>query len=127
MNFPPIFTACMASEAVTDLLGLQPLRVFPHGEAPENVARPYVTWQIVSGNPENYLADRPDVDGWRLQVDIWGDTVASVQQVASAMADAIEGQSYITSWRGTSKDPSTGRRRLSFDADWHTYRSPRSS
>jgi hypothetical protein len=120
--FPPIFQVASANPDVTTLLGASPTRLYPFGEAPQNVALPYAVWQLVSGSPENYLAGRPDMDGFTLQVDVYAATGASARAVGAALRDSIELRAHITRWGGESKDDETGRYRLSFDVDWLTPR-----
>lgn len=119
---PPIFKVCAASPAVTALLGTNPVRLFPFGEAPQGVAYPYAVWQVVGGAPENYLADTPDVDGFNLQVDVYAKTSAVATDVATALRDAIEPEAYITRWGGQGKDSTTKTYHISFDVDWLTPR-----
>lgn len=116
---PPIVQACLQSPPVTALLGTgAAIRLYSFGEADQGVAKPYAVWQVIVGNPENYLAGRPDVDGFTLQVDIYGATGTSVRNVRDAIRDAIELQSNITRWGGESRDPTTKNYRTSFDVDW---------
>jgi hypothetical protein len=120
--FPPIFQVAAADPGVTALLGTAPVRLFPFGEAPEGTPLPYAVWQLVSGSPENYLAGRPDMDGFTLQIDVYAATGASARAVGAALRDSIELRAHITRWGGESKDEETGRYRLSFDVDWKTPR-----
>ncbi|QQE90486.1 DUF3168 domain-containing protein [Azotobacter chroococcum] len=120
--FPPIFTVAAAAPAVTALLGSNPTRLYPFGEAPQGVVYPYVVWQTITGSPEKYLAGRPDMDGYTLQVDVYADTGSSARAVAAALRDAIELQAYVTRWGGESVDPETKRYRISFDVDWYVAR-----
>lgn len=120
--YPPIFKIAAASAAVQATLGVQPTRLYPFGEAPEGVAYPYAVWQGIGGAPQNYLGDRPDIDQFALQVDVYGDSADSVRHVGAALRDAIELHAHITRWGGERKDAATGRYRLSFDVDWHAYR-----
>ena len=116
---PPIELVCAADPGVMALLGCGvDLRMYPFGEAPEAVAKPYVVWQLVNGSPENYLAGRPDADGFTLQVDVYGTTSKSVRQVRDAIRDAIELRAYVTRWGGESRDSATKNFRTSFDVDW---------
>ncbi|MGV5489364.1 DUF3168 domain-containing protein [Pseudomonas sp. XP2] len=116
---PPIELVCAADPGVTALLGSGvDLRMYPFGEAPESVAKPYAVWQLVNGSPENYLAGRPDADGFTLQVDAYGTTSKSVRQVRDAIRDAIELRAYVTRWGGETRDPATKNYRASFDVDW---------
>lgn len=124
--YPPIFAAVNVP-AVQALLksGSNPLRFYLFGMAPQGVQYPYAVWRLVSGAPENYLADRPDIDGSSVQVDVYaspsqGASVA--RQVAQALAYAIEGHAYVTSWLGESIDPDTKNYTSSFQADWLTPR-----
>lgn len=114
----PIFPVCAASLAVRDLLGGDTLRLYPFGMQDDNVIYPYAVWQNISGAPENYLAQRPDADGFTLQVDAYADTADEVIAVAKALRDAIEPHAYITRWGGQEIDAETRRYRYSFDVDW---------
>ena len=120
---PPIFQLCSQAAAVTALLGNgAALRLYSFGEAPQDVAKPYAVWQLVNGDPENYLAGRPDADNLTVQVDVYGTTGTSVRQVRDAIRDAIELSAYITRWGGEARDPSTKNYRISFDVDWIVLR-----
>lgn len=123
--YAPIFTTLKAAPAVVALLqspGGQ-LRVYPADEAPQEVAKPYLVYQQVSGSPENYLGQVPDVDSFGNQIDIYGKTLEDVLVVGKAVRDAIERVAYISAWLGTSKEPDTRLYRLSFEVDWYTDRS----
>ena len=120
--YPPIFEVCKANAGVVALLGSNPLRLYPFGEAPQGVLTPYAVWQQVGGSPENYLAGRPDIDGFSQQVDVYGKTAAEVRAVAMAIRDAIELRAHIVAWRGESRDPETKNYRSSFDGDWFVHR-----
>jgi hypothetical protein len=120
---PPIFAVCAASAAVTALLGTAPTRLYPFGEAPQGVALPYAVWQgLPGGGPLNHLGDRPDMDQWLLQVDVYARTVADATAVVEALRDAIEPHAYITRWGTQETDRDTGHRRLGFDVSWHRPR-----
>ncbi|VVN83833.1 DUF3168 domain-containing protein [Pseudomonas fluorescens] len=118
MPAAPIFTVCAADAGVRALLGVTPHRLYPFGEAPEGVVKPYAVWQLVTGSPENYLAGRPDLDGFTLQVDVYALNAASARAVTSAIAHAIELKANVVRWGGESKDTATKLYRSSFDIDW---------
>lgn len=120
--FPPIFQVCAANAAVKAALGSGPVRLFPFGEAPQNVAKPYAVWRQFGGLPENYLGQRPDLDTFRLQVDVFGTTGAAATAAAKAIRDAIELRAHITRWGSAERDPSTANYRVSFDVEWLTRR-----
>ncbi|GAA3721134.1 DUF3168 domain-containing protein [Oceanisphaera sediminis] len=115
---PPIFNVCAADPAVTALLGTGPVRLFPFGEAPQGTVYPYATWQVITGSPENYLAGRPDADGYTLQVDVYAGTGSDARAVTRSLRDAIEPHAYITRWGGEERDTETKAYCRSFDIDW---------
>lgn len=120
--YPPIFETAVKSTALKSALGTNPTRLFLFGMAPEGVADPYAVWQVVGGSPENYLAGRPDMDGFTIQLDVYGTTAAQVRDAVKALRDALEIHAYVTSWRGESRDPETKRYRASFDMSWYVSR-----
>ncbi|UPT53227.1 gene transfer agent protein [Synechococcus phage Yong-L1-251] len=115
---PPLFDVCAANAGVTALLGLDPVRLYPHGTAPEKVAKPYATFQVLNGLPENYIDEPPDVDDWTFQINIYADSVASVNEVRKALRRALEPHCYIERLGGTGTEPSTQLRTTSFDVSW---------
>ena len=118
MPAAPIFAVCAADVGVRALLGVTPHRLYPFGEAPEGVTKPYAVWQLVTGSPENYLSGRPDLDGFTLQVDVYASTATSARAVTDAIAHAIELKANVVSWGGESKDTATNLYRSSYDVDW---------
>ncbi|MCQ2994016.1 DUF3168 domain-containing protein [Pseudomonas syringae] len=118
MAAAPIFAVCAADVGVTSLLGKSPTRLYPFGEAPEGVAKPYAVWQLLTGSPENYLSGRPDIDGYSLQVDVYANTASDARAVTGAISYAIELAANVTRWGGETKDPATKLYRSSFDIDW---------
>lgn len=119
---PPIFPICAVSQAVTDLLGSDPVRLYPFGMQNNSVVYPYAVWQNVDGDPENYLNQSPDIDLFSLQVDIYGSTDEEVIAVAVAIRNAIQTKANVTRWGGQTRDPNTNRYRYSFDVDWFVKR-----
>jgi len=117
MSFPPIFDLCSQDADLRSLLG-QRLRLFPFGEAPQGVTYPYAVWQTVYGSPENYLADRADMDAIGTQIDVYSDTAVQARDVSEAIRGAIEGAAYVTAFNGESVDPVTRKYRDSFTVDW---------
>jgi len=120
--YPPIFAVCAADAGVTALLGASPTRLYPFGEAPQGVVYPYAVWQLVGGSPENYINQRPDIDSFTVQVDVYADTGTTARSIATALRDAIEPHAHIVRWGGESRDQDTNRYRSSFDVDWFVSR-----
>lgn len=122
MNTPPIFMLSAADPGVTALLGIDPVRLFMFGMAPQSVKKPYAVWQVIGGSPENYLAGRPDTEQHTLQVDVYADTAAQARAALAAIERAIELDCYVTRYGGESRDTETKNYRSSMDVSWHTYR-----
>jgi hypothetical protein len=119
---PPIFDICADDPALALLLGSAPFRLFPAGDAPQAVARPYVTWQTISGQPANYLAQTPDLNSYTLQVDAYDETAAGVRQVVAALFAVIEQHAHVVALRGETREMSTRLYRSSFDVEWFVER-----
>lgn len=114
----PFFQVCKADPTVQALLGGALPRIYPFGEAPQAVAKPYVVYQWVNGSPFNMLNCRPDADSADLQVDVYGLTQASSTDVAKAIRYAVELQCNLTSYRGTERETDTKLWRTGFDLTW---------
>lgn len=108
---PPLFPLL---SGVTSL-GTSPKRFYPHGQATQATAKPYATWHIVAGTPENYLGQLPDVDGVLVQVDVWADTQSSASAVADDIRNAFEPVMHMTSFGNTERDAATQLYRYRMD------------
>ena len=118
---PPIFAIIKADGDVTALLGTDPVRFFPFGQAPDDAEMPYAVWQTISGAPENHLSGVPNIDSWMVQVDVYAEKGSTARTVAEALRDALEPAAYITAWRGETKEDDNIFR-YSFDVDFLTAR-----
>ncbi|WP_414430850.1 DUF3168 domain-containing protein [Alcanivorax sp. IL3] len=115
--YPPVFPILNGNAAVVALLG-SPVRVYPFGQAPQDVTGPYAAWQLITGSPENYLKDRPDADNFDIQMDIYAADEDDSLAVGKAIRNALEPFAYITRWGGQGMDPDTKRWRVSFDVSF---------
>ena len=75
---PPIFQTLKASQAVKDIVGTNPPRVYRHGSAAQDASRPYVAWLVVTDDPHNNLSDLPPGDRVSIQVDCYHQTDAGI-------------------------------------------------
>lgn len=112
--------------SVQALVGTNPVRIY-RGTAPLNTARPYLTWRTVFASPQNYLSERPAIDGDRTQLDCWADTEDAVDELARVVRHALEPHGYELGVNIDEKDPETGLRRISFDWSFWITREPGSS
>lgn len=105
-------------ELSAPLMALVGTRVGPFGEVDQDTPMPYVVWQTISGTPELYLDNRPDIDQSRVQIDVWAATGTEAEQVAEAVRDALEDLGYMVSWGSTERDPETRNFRFSMDFEF---------
>lgn len=115
---PPVYRILSGDVAVTALVAD---RISGQGYGGETPVAPYITWNVVSGMPQNYLADRPGVDDFRAQVDIWAQDAATAKQVAEAARDALEPHAYCVGVVADEYDPETQLYRYGFD--WRFWES----
>lgn len=112
---PPIYTLLTAAAPVAAIVND---RIYPHGAAPQEVERPYVTWFLVASIPENSLSDLPDIDRQPVQIDIWADSGTAAVQLASAVRNAIEPHAHVTNIALNGREPETGLYRFSIQIDY---------
>lgn len=93
------------------------MRAYRHGMAPEGVARPYVTWSVPGGAPENTF-DGADADVFRVQVDCWSDSDEEVELLASAVRAALEPAAHLVAYVADERDFQTQRYRMGFAFDF---------
>lgn len=126
MNVPalvPIFSLATASSDVVALLGKgSTVRLYLFGEAPAQVAKPYVVWQLVGGSPENLLAGVPNLDNYQVQLDVYADSAAVARQVQRALMAAYEPQAYVVSYNFEMREPDTRLYRVCFTVEFMTPR-----
>lgn len=122
---PLIFPLLKNDPAVTALIGADPVRAYRHGEAPQGVVAPYVTWSVPGGGPENGF-DGPLADFSRVQVDCWADGDGNggtvVEIVANAVRTALERGGVCVAFVADGRDPVTKRFRMSYQFDFITPR-----
>lgn len=114
---PPLYATLSAAGAVTDIVG-DPPRVYRHGNAPQDTTRPYVTWFLLAGVPENVLSETPPIDRCTLQVDCWHPTDGGVEQLAEAVRDAVEPIAHCTGVPINAREAETRLYRIALQFDW---------
>lgn len=116
---PPLYARMMESEAVTDIIGT---RCYPHGEAVQDTAKPYVVWQLIAGLPDNNLSDAPSVDSLLIQVDCYHQSSTGVDTLAEAVRSVLETLGHVTGYLVNERDQETKLYRIAMQFDWWYYR-----
>lgn len=108
---------------LTGLIGTQPnMRLYPVDTASQNAARPYVTFQQISGPPEHAMGADPGMVRARYQFDCWADTSTD----ALTLSDQV--RAAFSRFRGTLLGVEildilvADRRDMGRDADSRYYR-----
>lgn len=121
---PEIYPILRASAAVSSIVAT---RIFRHGNAPQSSDRPYVTWFLAGGGPENTLSETPQADRCSVQVDCWHTTDAGVQDLAEAVRDALEAEAHVTGFLLNERDFESRMYRIALQCDFVLDRTPASS
>lgn len=115
MMLPPIYPTLSASPSVSAIVGT---RIYPHADAPQDVAAPYVTWFLAGGSPEITLSEPPPVDRMTVQIDCWHNTSAGVIALAESVRVAIEPHAHVTGYPINARDAETQLYRFGLQLDW---------
>ncbi|GAB3388115.1 tail completion protein gp17 [Lysobacter fragariae] len=113
--YPSNLFALLDVATLRTLLGT-PVRIYPFGESPADVAVPYVAHQLVSAVPDNNVDDSPEIDDERIQFNVWGDSVSSVSAVAKALRLVLEQAGIVNNYQSVGRDPETNR--YGYLIDW---------
>lgn len=80
---------------------------------------PFVSWQIIHGDAEQYLNDISDMDDVVVQIDIYAQKRTDTRLIAQLLRKALFNHCYIESYTGTEKDFETNLWRVRLDTRWH--------
>lgn len=114
----PLESLCEADPLLKQLLSDSTGLKVAEFDADNIPSAPYVCWQIINANPEQYLSDRSDMDDVYVQIDIYASKKATARQIGKLMRNAIEEDCYLERYTGTEKDPPTNLYRISLDTRW---------
>lgn len=93
-------------------------RVGRHGQLSPTEKRPYVVWQVVSGQAYDNLSAAPGGDFTTLQIDCYHPTDAGVEQLAEAVRDALDAVLIVNRVAINNIDPDTKLYRIGLEADF---------
>lgn len=92
-------------------------RIGRHGSMEQDAARPYITWFLVNGNPENQLSGAPCADVDTVQIDCYSMDDTQVETLAYAVRDALDGAGHLNRIVRNLRDPDTKLYVMSLEAD----------
>lgn len=111
---PNIYSILRANSSVLNTVST---RIYRHGSAPQDVVKPYITWFVVSGVPENQISGAPCVDVDTIQIDIWHETDTGVENLAYAVRDALDTAKYANQLILDTREADTKLYRIGFQVD----------
>ena len=120
--FPPVFQVLRANATVVAMVGD---RIGRHGVIQQTETRPYITWQIVLGQPYDNLSSTPCGDFTTVQIDCYCGGVtadADIERLAEAVRAALDAAGVYNRVTVNNRDPDTKLYRVGIDADFITNR-----
>lgn len=114
---PKVFPV-LTTPAVLAIVGVSPVRIFRHGAAPQDTAKPYVTWFEVTGQPYDQISGPPCGDFDSVQIDCWSMDDTQVETLARAVRDAVDAAGFSNRLVINHRDPDTKLYRIGLQADF---------
>jgi hypothetical protein len=114
-----------ADNNVKALFGSEPVRIYPNNPVMDkNPRKPYAVYGLFNVTPYNYLHGRCDMDMRSVQVDIYADTSAIVENCLETIRTTLEaaGQGYLMNYSTPARDSETGLFRVTLEIDFHEER-----
>lgn len=103
-----------------------PARIYDFGDAPQDVVKPYITFQNISDTPHNQLSGAPCADFDSIQIDIYAGPEesgrASIRALARLVRDALDSAGIASRLIIQKREPDTKLFRISIEADFITNR-----
>ena len=93
-------------------------RIYRHGSAPQDVQKPYITWFVVSGQPEDILNAAPPHDRDVIQIDCWSETDTGVETLAYAVRAALDSKLISNRIVIDNRETDTKLYRMALEADF---------
>jgi len=117
--FPAVYRTLRANSTVATTVGE---RIGRHGEIEQDASRPYITWQIVSGNPYTTLSETPRGDFTSVQIDIYHPTDEGVAALAVAVRAALDAAGVVNRVVLNLRERDTRLYRVGMEADFINQR-----
>lgn len=92
-------------------------RIYRHGSAPQDVVKPYITWVLSSGNPENNVSGAPCSDKDTVQIDCWSESDTQVETLAYAVRQALDNNLIVNRIVMNMRESDTKLYRIALEAD----------
>lgn len=84
---PNVYATLRANSTIVSTVAT---RIYRHGSAPQDVAKPYITWSMVAGTPYDNVSTAPCADRDLCQIDCWSETDNQIETLAYAVRAALD-------------------------------------
>lgn len=118
MSYPTVYGMLNVAGVNAQVSG----RIYGFGQAPQSPTYPYITWEIVSEIPSNYLGEAPIVDNHRVEINIWARDQQTALDTKDAVQSALDSNGNQLLGLGPNVDPETQSYRIQFDYSLWTNR-----
>jgi len=112
--FPKVFRA-IRTPAVAAIVDD---RISSHGGAARTDKRPYITWQIVTGDPYSNLSSAPGGDFTSVQIDCYHEDETGAEELALAVRAALDALLIVNRVVIDTIDSDTQLYRVGLEADF---------
>lgn len=112
---PNVYQTIRQDSTVVSIVGQ---RIYRHGSAPQNVQKPYITWFLVTGTPENVLNAAPCSDRNTVQIDCWSESDEQIEQLAYSVRDALDSNLIANRMVINNRESDTKLYRIAIEADF---------
>lgn len=112
---PNVYQTLRSNSTVLSTVGT---RIYRHGSAPQNVQKPYITWFLATGQPENVLNAAPCSDRDTVQIDCWSETDEGIETLGYAVRDALDSAMITNRFVINSRETDTKLYRMAIEADF---------
>lgn len=84
----PLIYPLLRSNAT--VLSMAANRIYRHGSAPQDVAKPYIAWFLVNNRPEDQISGTPCADFDTVQIDCYSTNDTQVETMAYAVRETLD-------------------------------------
>ena len=116
MSFLPIYRTLAADTALTAIL--DPTKQTHEDVAPKDTPVPYIVWQTISGQANNYLDAPANFDDTQFQLMVYDTNVKRAYEVRELARKALENKCWINNPALSNYEPDTKLYARGFDANW---------
>ena len=114
----PLYDLCAADSELPNLLSDGVGLKVGEFDANNTHGAPYVCWQIINANTEQYLSGGSDMDSLYVQIDIYAKDKGTTRKIAKLVRKVIEENCSIEDFTGCELEPEVNLYRIRIESRW---------